>query len=90
MATFQFTLCLMLSLSLLCSGRKDVQVAFEENNYSFKVYIEGDLWFRSGVLGIRHEGTWWSSEHVNKYSLKAIEEKRVRGRDSIGKYDGVQ
>ncbi len=97
MATLQLTLeltlslCLLLSLCPLSSAqRKDVQVGFDDDGYTFNVYIDGEVWFHSGVLGIRHQGKWWSDEHTDTYSLRVTEGRPTMGSDSIGEYDGVE
>ena len=83
---------LVLQLCWLGSGMKDVQVGFDDDGYHFNIYVEGELWFRSGVLGVRHQGMWWSNEHKDAYTLQVEDSdgKVVNGRDSIGEYGGVQ
>ena len=86
----QLVACLLLQLCLLSSGMKDVRVIMD--GYNFDVIIEGERWFRSGALGIRHQGMWWSNEHKDTYTMQTaeVDGKPTMGRDSIGDYDGVQ
>ena len=85
----QLGLLLALTLSWVAFGT-DVKVKLD--GYSQKVYVDGQLWFRSGVLGLRHHGTWFSNEGGVQTPLRVLETigKKVEGSDSIGSYSGVK
>ena len=84
---------LILSLCCLCSGEKDVKVGFGDDGYTFDVYIDGDLWFRSGkgFVGVWDLGIWWSNAHKDTHLLKLMHiSDPVVGSDSIGQYEGTR
>lgn len=71
---------------LLCvtTGEQDFSVKFDSEYPDFKVYVGAKEFLRSGILRIRHGGQWWSSESVDKYSLKLSDNSDEDGADSIG------
>lgn len=72
--------------ALTAAEPPDVAVAFDDGGPDFKVYINGKVWFRNGVLGIRHKDVWWSSEHADQYTLRTTYYNLEAGEDSIGKF----
>lgn len=81
----------VLAFFCICSAvvaEQTIEVVFEvDQDPSFKIYIAGKEWFRSGALRIRHSGQWWSSGDADKYSLKAGEYSQEEGSDAIGRFN---
>ena len=65
---------------------QQINVSFNQDSADFQVYIDGEEWFRSGALGIRDGGQWWSTEHADKYSLKQSDFDIEEGVDPVGPF----
>ena len=71
------------SFSVDC-GKLDVQAFL---NGSFSVSVGGRQWFRSGSIGVRDLGKWWSQEDN---SIQMTGSSEISGVDNIGKFTGYQ
>ena len=79
-------LCLFFSLySAVLPTRISVSIS-SKGNPDFVVSVEDEVWFRSGVLGIRELNTWWSTEHSNQYSMQLSDYAQEAGMDPIGPF----
>lgn len=63
-----------------------IKVAMDDGGPEFKVYVNGKVWFRNGVLGVRHQDVWWSSENTDQYALQLSHADLEAGEDSIGHF----
>lgn len=52
----------------------------------FQVFLDGKVWFRSGELGIRDGGNWWSAQSKNEYALYLSDHDEEVGSDPIGPF----
>lgn len=84
MALFVALRVLSLSYLLGAITGQDIEVIFEGQGPDYKIDLAGVEWFRSGAVGIRHEGQLWSSENTEKYMLKVTSGSMEDGEDSIG------
>lgn len=77
---------LFISFTLLCltTAEQDFSVRFDSEYAGFQVYIGAKEWLRSGIFRIRYGGEWWSSESLDKNSLKLSDSSEENGADSIG------
>ena len=64
----------------LAAGNLDVE-AFPDG--SFSVLVGGVQWFRSGPVGARDLGQWWSQDTG---SLELIEQDQSTGSDNVGSF----
>ena len=58
----------------------------ESGSADFVVSVDDEVWFRSGVVGIRELNTWWSTEHPYDYSLQQSDYVEEAGKDPIGPF----
>lgn len=56
-------------------------------NGSFSVSLGGKQWFRSGSIGVRDLGQWWSQD---ENSVVMTGSSMSSGRDNIGSFTGYQ
>ena len=50
---------------------------------TFAVYLSGDIWFRSGAVGVRADGSWWATDEK---TLEVIGQSTNQGSDTIGEF----
>ena len=82
---------LLCSLLCLCSLSQaaedtDIDLGLNEGGPEFKIFVDGETWFRSGQLGVRHKDVWWSSENTDNYILKFGNYDTTGGEDFMGTY----
>lgn len=65
-----------------------VEVTFDETFSGFKVSLDGVEWLRSGPIGIRDSGQWWTNGNKEKYLLKVVKHLTGgMGADQFGIFD---
>ena len=65
-------------------GNLDVQTF---SNGSFSISVGGKQWLRSGSIGVRDLGQWWSQD---KGSVEMTGSSEATGVDNVGKFTGYQ
>lgn len=86
-----FSILLLCSLFCLCSlsqaaGDTDLDLGLNGNSPDFKIFVDGETWFQSGQLGVRHNDVWWSSENTENYVLKVASYDTTGGEDFMGSF----
>ena len=66
----------------------NIKVMFDsEGSPSFSIYHTGESeWLRSGSVGIRAAGQWWSTSNKEKYLLKLTGHDSDTGKNIIGEF----
>ena len=83
--TASVLLCCLFFCPACCTvGNLDVQVF---SNGSFSISVGGNYWFRSGSVGVRNQGQWWStSEGTVELTANTV----FTGIDKIGSFTDYQ
>jgi hypothetical protein len=80
-----FSLFLSLFVGVHCAvGNLDVQVF---SNGSFLISVGGEQWFRSGSVGARDLGQWWSQDEG---TLEMTDHIQSTGVDNVGSFSSNQ
>ena len=83
--TASVLLCCLFFCPACCTvGNLDVQ-AF--SNGSFSIWVGGNHWFRSGSVGVRDQGQWWST---SEGTLELTGNRVSTGIDTIGSFKDYQ
>ena len=82
---------LLCSLLCLCSlshavDDTDLSLGLDDKSSDFKIFVNGETWFRSGQLGVWHKDVWWSSENTDNNVLKIASYDTTGGEDFIGTF----
>ncbi len=86
----EFSVFFLLSLALLgittAQSVENLEVECFSNG-TYRISLDGKLWFRSGPLGVRDQGQWWATD---ENTLVLVDFQKKEGEDVAGSFASYQ